>query len=727
MKWPLRISPGGFFNILIFSVLTLGGAYLFHISANHNSRDSQEEIGRVVEKAGQVTIKPGKAQGWQPARDLNPVYDKTSLFTAASSRASIQVRNTMIQVDEKTLIQIIDPMKKTELMMDFGGLRLSAKQKEQVILNVAGERIRVSLDASTVRIKREKKSHAVKIESVSGPVTVESISHPEEVLAAGKSVNLEIQSQDVRNIEDPPQTEVEKPKLKLSFQSDYTSDEIFLRRPALHAAILSDVRDARIEIRDPNGDWTTYENGKFIPEREGEYMVRAHGTFADGQEAETEPAPWNPKNEHFQLRQPVPRKTAFKVDPSEKPRNKNLFREFPSKTKHVEFRLDSSQVIKLPAEGRFPAELIPAGAQMVRVSELDLPFTVDSAWSPLKLTVTKPRAQLVDGLVVVPPIHLDQYYYEAIVEQDGRSLEFNRRHQADPECSAACTIKVRYKSHLNPQWSSAETKLKIKTTPASLRALAAELLNEVPVEKLKLPPVEFKSAAPWIFEAGGGGNYLNMSTTSSLTNATSSGFSGPGIFASGEHQREKYNFKASYLGIFTKMTNVSSTGTTTQNLAWQSVWAGASQPGFGFLKRIEYGATFQQMPLFYQNAAGDGQFQNGNTFAGTIGFNTSYGLGPQGRLVWDQRLLIPFMSRSSGTISSFSPKFGVEGNLSYYHCLSNKWALGGSWLGQFWNARFSLREEPGLQAESPTTSMFNSNFQIRLQYGLCGTKAVQSN
>lgn len=729
MKSPRKASTGGVLNILIFSALTFGGAYLFHFSFSQKENGTQEEIGRVIEESGNVTIKAGKAQGWFPARQLDPVYDKTSIFTGATSRAAVQVRNTLIHVDEKTLIQIIDPMRKTELIMDFGGLRLSAKQKEQVILNIAGERIRISLEASSVKIKRDKKSRVVKIESESGPVKVESVSHPEETLSQGKTLELAIAAQNEPNIEEPPvQAAPEKPKLQLNYQSEYTNDEVFSRRPRLNVAVLSDVRDAKFEVSEDGHEWKPVEDGKFIPPHEGEFLVRAHGIFADGQEAETEPAPWSPKSEHFQLRQPALRKNSFALDPTDKPRNKNLFQEFPAATKAVEFRLESTQTVKLASNGKFSAEQIPAGAKSVRVTSLDLPFAVDPKWAPIDLSVAKPHAFSENGLITVRPIRLDQYYYEAVVEGEGRTVEFNDRNKADPACASSCTVAVRFKSHLNPQWSSDATRIKIKPSPPPLlRALAAETPNEVAVEKLKLTPIEYKSTAPWVFEAGVGGNYLNMSTTSSLTNATSSGFSGPGLFASGEHQMENYNLKASYLGIFTKMKNVSATGTTEQNLAWQSVWAGASQSGWGFLKRFEYGATYQQMPLFYQNASNEGQFQNANMIAGTIGFNTGWGLGQKGHIVWDQRVMIPFVAKSSGTISSFSPKFGVEGNLTYYHCIANNWAVGGSWLGQYLNAKFSLREEPGLQAESPSTSMFNSNFQLRLQYGLCGAASAQAN
>lgn len=731
-KWMSRLPrlvTGGTLNILIFSALTLGGAFLFRHSLNRDVQKSQEEIGRIIEKSGNVTVKTGKTQGWLPAQDLNPVYNKTSVYTAAASQAAVQVRDTVIRIDEKTLIQLIDPQKKTELFMDFGGLHLSAKKKEEVILNVGGDRIKVSLNASTVRIKREKKSRTLKIESVTGQVKIESATKPAAIVAEGEALSLDIKPTETAPAEPQPEP-VAVEKLKLNFESTYSQDDVFSRRPTLNMTVPSDVRDAKFEFSEDGQEWRPLENGRFSPDKEGDYLVRARGFYRDGSESETEPAPWNPKFEHFQLRQPSLRKQAFKVDPTAKPRNKILFRDFPGEIKALEFRVQSGRIVKVPVNGEFPAAMAPAGTEAVRLAESTLPFALDPNWTDLQIRVTKPSVAHKNGIISVRPIRLEQYFYEGVIEEEDRALELNQNYRAEADCAAACTVAVRFKSHLNPQWSSQVTRIKIQAPPPAppIREMAAtEAPNEVATERLQLEPLKQQTSAPWVFEAGIGGNYINMATSSALTSATSSGFSGPGIFASGERQLEDYSLKASYLGIFTKMKNVSSTSTTTQNLAWQSVWAGITQPGAWWLKKFEYGVTYQQMPLFYQSSDGGGEFQNASTLGATVGFNTSFSMGQSGKIVWDQRLLIPALSNGGGSVTSFSPRFGIEGNLSYYHCIANNWALGGSWLGQYMNARFSLREEPGLQAESPTTSMFNSNFQIRLQYGLCGLSANQTN
>ena len=705
-----RKIPFSLINTFFFSLIAVAGGYFLYSSFHQKNSEQALEIGQVVDQSGTVQMRQNRAQGWISADKNSPIYDKTSVFTENASHASIRVRDTIVEIDEKTLVQVLDPRNKTELTMDFGSLKLSSKKDEQIILNVGGERLKISLKSSTVKIQREKKTGSLKVTGGAGLVRIESDHRRSFDIALGQEIHL-----------DPPvaamaanpseEMHVETPSLKIHFDSSYVHDETFTHRPSLKLSVLSEIKEARYEVSSDGTTWEDLKGADFVPEREGTYWMRAHGTFAGGGEAVSAPGPWTPKAEHFQFRQPKLSEKHFILDPT-KIQKKNLFVFYKVKPELLSVRT-VDKTIPLKVGEDFTLADVPAGTKSLRlVSAQGSTFGFEDKEIPLEIDIPAPRAVYAQGVVTLRPIQVSQFRYESFVEETQEVLPVQAGRSIEPDCKKDCTLKIRYRSHLNPDWASAETTVHIKAKVSPPRALAGEDLSP-----LKQTRVRVKQ--PWIFELGLGGNYLNMNTTSSLTSASTSGFSGPSLFVSAERQFDENSFKASLLNVHTQMKTSSNGISSEQSLDWRSVWAGASTPGLWIFPRLEYGLSYQDVPLFYQNSNGVGQFETGSILSASLGFNSSFGFGEDDILLWDQRLLIPLSGNAKGAIESFKPKFGIDGALTYYHCLRNQWAIGASWLGQYSQVDFKLPQGNGLLADSPTSTMLNSNFQVRMQYGLC--------
>lgn len=722
MRWKSRFSKTEAVNILLFLGVTAVGSYALFREGRVTSASDEIKIGTILDKQGVVEMRTGRAQGWIPASVSSNVYDQSSIYTQAASSASVQLKGSVVQIEEKTLVQIRDPQQRPELFMDFGSLQFSSKTSDKVILNVGGERLELTLDGSAVKVTNDKKT-GLKVVSLSGKSRVVSRSGKKLELEAGQALNLETPIRQIAEAVPSKDGSVDPkpdPEIIFSLKSSYVQDQTFSRRPSLKVTLNSKMSFWFFESSTDGIHWSQVGGDEMIPASPGFYQVRLRGRLS-GHEKEviSKVTKWNLELPHFVLRQPADLPQEILLDPT-KEDSRNFLADLKVAPVTMEFKTSEGKIQSKKMDGFFGASHWPLGAEAYRVESLkDSAFKLDPQFIRVRFHVVEPRPARKGKTLSLKEIRLRQYYYEAEVLEDQRALKIVNG-KIDPACAVDCTVKVRYRSFENPSWASQGTEIFWKAPSAvPSRRIAAAPIEASSALKMDLITEKIRVKEPWVYEFGGGGNYLNMTTSSSLTNATTSGVSGPTIFLSAEKQNDHLNYKASLLSVGSKMQITSQGQSTTQDLSWRSFWAGVSTPGFWLFQRMEYGLSYQNIPFFYQDTSGVGQFDSASVVAATAGFNSIFEMGPKSALQWDQRLLVPLSSGVTNQATDFKSKFGVEGTISYFRCLENQWAVGASWLGQLTQASFNLPANGSLQADSLSSSMLNSNFQLRLQYGLC--------
>lgn len=686
-----------------------------------DTSSSEQSVGKILEQNGNVQMRRSRYTDWKRANNDSPVFDRTTLFTDKNSKVAFSVRDTKVQLDEKTLVQVEDPRRQTALTMDFGVLRLNSAKKENVILNVGGERIQVGLNDSDVMIHRDKAGHT-RIESRHGKVVVK-MRDREQVVDEATPLSM-LTSAVPAPMETPPEAAHTSSSINLNFESQYTEDERFVRRPLLHLqASGNQVSDIRYEVLDGQ-NWVPLKSDKFIPNEAGEYSLRAVGNNPNGEPVYSPPAPWKVGPEHFALHQPVLETKQFTIDPLKKAKTVALFGN--SQVTTVEIRTKGQTELQTIAnEQALTLADLPLDTEWMRVRAANgETHGFENSWQNISITTPAPKVSFKSGQFQLAKIVNPQFSYEGRVVESSLPLDLESRHPPIPQgCQTGCTVSFRYKNDHSPNWRSEETRVHVPgvVAPPTIRRMASE--DKEPFDKtLTLKTPEYaglrQDAAPWDMEFGVGGNYLIMQTDSSTTNSKISGLSGPTIFLQGEKRFGSWGVKLAALDVQSKL-NVSNNGTQqSHNVQWQSFFAGATSPGWWVFRRLEYGLSYEGVPLLYEGVTGS-QITNGQMLAATLGFNSKFSLGDRDYLAWDQRLLIPFYGSAGSGTSSFNPEFGIDGTLSYYHCLKHNWGIGISWFGQYTMARFAVPAGASLLAETDSINMLNSNLQFRVSYGVC--------
>jgi|GEM_PF-6594384 len=717
-----RAAFGKAANILVFAAIMGVGFYLLSKSMQNDTSSSEPSIGKILEQNGNVQMRRSRYTDWKKANNETPVFDRTTLFTDKNSKVAFSVRGTKVQLDEKTLVQIEDPKRQTALTMDFGVLRLNSSKRENVILNVGGERIQVGLNDSDVTIQRDRAGHT-RIESHRGK-TIVKLKGREQVVDEATPLSM-LTSSVPAPIETPPEV-VHPPtaSINMNYESQYTEDERFVRRPQLHLqASGSDVSNIRYEVLEGQS-WKPLQSDKFVPNEPGEYSLRAVGTSSSGEAVYSPPDPWKVGPEHFALHQPQLETKEFTIDPLKKPKVVSLFDK--AEVTAVEIRAkDQTELQTIAHEPSVSLGDLPLDTEWMRVRAANgETHGFENSWQKIDISTPAPKVSFKSGQFQMAKILNPQFTYEGRVVESSDVLDLASRHPAIPTaCQSGCTVSFRYKNDHSPNWRSEETIVSVPglVAPPTIRRMASE--DTTPFDKtltLKSPENSGlrSDVAPWDIEFGLGGNYLVLQTDSPTTNSKISGLSGPTIFLQGEKRFGTWGVKLAVLDVNSKV-NVSNNGTQqSHNVQWQSFFAGATGPGWWIFRRLEYGLSYEGIPLLYEGVAGS-EISNGQMLAATLGFNSKFSLGGRDYLAWDQRLLIPFYGSAGSGASSLNPEFGLDGTLSYYHCLKHQWGIGISWFGQYTMARFSVPAGASLLAETDSINMLNSNLQFRVTYGVC--------
>ncbi len=158
-------------DVLNLTVCLLIGwfAYRQAVASLTTREQSSAVIAGAIEKTrGTVQMRRSRFETWGQASEKMDVTDGMSIFTQKNSSIDFQLRDSKIELNAETLIQVIDPVHASEFRLSYGNISFSGDES-QISVHTGRERFQIELRGAKASLKRDASGRTL-LTSVSGKV-----------------------------------------------------------------------------------------------------------------------------------------------------------------------------------------------------------------------------------------------------------------------------------------------------------------------------------------------------------------------------------------------------------------------------------------------------------------------------------------------------------------------------------------------------------------------------